>query len=178
MVVGDLVLEGEVPSISDLWRYDGTFTVYKLGQSLCEHIGTTYGDDALRRLYTEIYKDDRFERVLQRVTGVSARRISEDWQYALKRRYFPNVKDKVSLTLAAEERAMSQGVNLKPVAVPDSSLLGGSRYLFVSARSGYTNIYSASYKGRERDVKSIVRGQRNAQYESFHPFQSRIGVSN
>ena len=177
MVVADMVLEGTVPGISELWKYDGTFTVYKLGQSLCEHIGKTYGDDALRRLYTEIYKDDRFDRLLQRVTGVSARHISEDWQYALKRRYFPNVKDRTSLTLAADERAMSQGVNLKPVAVPDSSLLGGDRYLFVSARSGYTNIYSASYKGRERDVKSVVRGQRKAQFESFHPFQSRIGVS-
>ena len=177
MVVADQVLEGDVPAISELWRYNGTFTIYKLGQSLCEHIGKTYGDDALRRLYTEIYKDDRFERLLQRVTGTSSRRISEDWHYALKRRYFPNVKDRVGLTLAAEERAMSQGVNLNPVAVPDSTLFGGHRYLFVSARSGYTNIYSASYQGRERDVKSVVRGQRNAQFESFHPFQSRIGVS-
>ena len=177
MVVADLVLEGQVPAIQDLWRYNGTFTIYKLGQSLCQFIGETYGDDALRRLYTEIHKDDRFEKLMQRVTGVSARRISDDWQYSLKRRYFPEVKEKVGLTLAAEERAVSQGVNLKPFAVPDTAAFGGHRYLFLSARSGYTNIYSASYRGRERDVKSVVRGQRTAQFESFHPFQSRIGVS-
>ena len=66
---------------------------------------------------------------------------------------------------------------MKPVAVPDTTILGGFRYLFLSARSGYTNIYSASWKGRERDVKSVVRGQRSPQFESFHPFQSRIDVS-
>ncbi len=177
MVLSDLVLESRVPDIGNLWHYDGTFTVYKLGQSLCAYIAEKYGEDALRRLYTDIYQEDRFDRLLQRVTGVSARRISEDWIFSLKRRYFPRVKDQVSLALAAEERAVSQGVNVKPVAVPDSTILGGDRYLFLSARSGYTNIYMASAKGPERDVKSIVRGQRTAQFESFHPFQSRIGVS-
>ncbi|HLQ66817.1 MAG TPA: BamA/TamA family outer membrane protein [Candidatus Limnocylindrales bacterium] len=177
MVLSDMVLEGQLPTISDLWHYDGTFTIYKLGQSICEYIGETYGQDALRRLYTDIYKEDRFERLLGRVTGVSSSRLSEDWIYAMKRRYFPDVKDHVSLSAAAEERAVSQGVNLKPVAVPDTSILGGNRYVFLSARSGYTNIYSASWKGRERDVKSVVRGQRSPQFESFHPFQSRIDVS-
>ncbi|MGE5175356.1 MAG: BamA/TamA family outer membrane protein [Hyphomicrobiales bacterium] len=177
MVLSDMVLEGQIPPISELWRYDGTFTIYKLGQSLCQYIGETYGQDALRRLYTDIYKEDRFDKLLARVTGTPTRRLSEDWIYALKRKYFPDVKDHVSLTLAAQERAVSQGVNLKPVAVPDSTILGGDRYLFLSARSGYTNIYSASYEGRERDVKSVVRGQRTAQFESFHPFQSRIDVS-
>src|SRR5258705_118760 len=114
---------------------------------------------------------------MARVTGTPVRRISEDWIYGLKRKYFPEVKDRMTLALAGEELAGSQGVNLKPVAVPDSTLLGGCRYFFISARSGYTNIYSASWRGREQDVRSVVRGQRAAQFESFHPFQSRIDVS-
>src|SRR6267378_4290343 len=177
MVVSDMVLEDKLPQITELWRYNGTFTIYKLGQSLCEYIGTTYGDDALRRLYTELYKDDRFEKTMARVTGTPVRRISEDWIYGLKRKYFPEVKDRMTLALAAEERATSQGVNLKPVACPDTALFGGSRYFFISARSGYTNIYSADWRGSERDVRSVVHGQRAAQFESFHPFQSRIDVS-
>ncbi len=177
MVVSDMVLEDKVPGIQDLWRYNGTFAVYKLGQNLCEYIGTTFGDDALRRLYTEVYKDDRFEKVLQRVTGTPVRRISDDWVYGLKRKYFPEVKDRMTLALAGEERAASQGLNLKPVASPDTTLFGGCRYFFISARSGYTNIYSGSWRGREHDVKPVVRGQRAAQFESFHPFQSRIDVS-
>ncbi|MGE5180400.1 MAG: BamA/TamA family outer membrane protein [Bacteroidota bacterium] len=177
MVLSDMVLEGQLPTINELWKYDGTFTIYKLGQSLCQYIGETYGQDALRRLYTDIYKDDRFDRALARTTGVPTAKLSEDWIYAMKRRYFPEVKDHVTLASVAEERAVSQGVNLKPVAVPDSSILGGHRYLFMSARSGYTNIYIASTQGRERDVKSVVRGQRTAEFESFHPFESRIDVS-
>ena len=177
MVVADMVLEGKMPRIDELWRYNGTFTIYKLGQSLCQYIGETYGDEALRRMYTEIYQEDRFEDLIRRVTGVSARRLSEDWILAMRRKYYPEVRDRSTLSLTAQERAVSQGVNLKPVAVPDSTLFGGDRYLFISARSGYTNIYSATYKGSERNVKSVVSGQRGAQFESFHPFQSRIDVS-
>ncbi len=177
MVLSDMVLEGKLPRINDLWKYNGTFTIYKLGQSLCQYIGETYGQEALRRLYSEVHRDDSFEKLIQRVTGVSARRLSDDWILAMKRRYFPEVKERAPLSVAAQERAVSQGVNLKPVAAPDSTLLGGDRYFFLSARSGYTNIYSATYGGTERDVKCVVRGQRTAEFESLHPFQSRIDVS-
>jgi hypothetical protein len=177
MVLSDMVLEGKLPAINNLWQYNGTFTVYKLGQSLCQFIGETYGQDALRRLYTEGYKDDTFEKAIQRATGVPVRRVSDEWILAMKRRYYPEVKDRSSISTAAQDRAVSQGINLKPVAAPDSSILGGDRYFFISARSGYTNIYSATYKGAERNVKSVVRGQRGSQFESFHPFQSRIDVS-
>ena len=177
MVMSDMVLEGHLPTIADMWKYNGTFTIYKMGQSLCEYIGTTYGQEALRRLYTEIYREDNWEKLVQRVTGVSARRLSEDWILAQKRHYFPQVRDRAALSLAAQPRAVSEGINLKPVAAPDTTLLGGYRYFFISARDGYTNIYSATYKGAERQVKAMVRGQRNPQFESFHPFQSRIDVS-
>src|SRR4029078_5547753 len=78
MVLSDMVLEGQRATINDLWRYNGTFTIYKLGQSICQYIGETYGQDALRRLYTDAYKDDRFEKLIGRVTGVSANKVSED----------------------------------------------------------------------------------------------------
>ena len=137
MVMSDMVLEGHLPTIADMWKYNGTFTIYKMGQSLCEYIGTTYGQEALRRLYTEIYREDNWEKLVQRVTGVSARRLSEDWILAEKRRYFPQVKDRATLNLAAQPRAVSEGINLKPVAAPDTTLLGGYRYFFISARDGY-----------------------------------------
>src|SRR5258705_10757684 len=142
MVVSDMVLEDRLPAIQDLWRYNGTFAVYKLGQSLCQYIGETYGDDVLRRLYTEIYKDDRFEKLLQRVTGVPTRRLSDDWVYRLKRQYFPEVKDRMTLALAGGELAGSQGVNLKPVAVREPTLLGGGWHFFFWARGSLSKIYT------------------------------------
>ena len=91
--------------------------------------------------------------------------------------YYPEAKDRSSLGTSVQPRAVAQGVNLKPVAAPDTLAFGGSRYFFISARSGFTNIYSATYRGSERNVKSVVRGQRGSQFESFHPFESRIDVS-
>jgi WD40 repeat protein len=177
MVLSDMALEGHIPDIDHLWEYDGTFTVYKLGQSLCQYIGETFGQDALRRLYTDLYKGNDFDGVIEYVTGSSVRRISEDWIHEIRCRYYPQVKERRSLAMVAQERAVARGSNLQPVAAPDTAMFGGDRYFFISARSGYTNIYSASYRGPERDVKSIVHGQRNAQFESFHPFESRISVS-
>jgi len=72
MVLSDMVLEDRVPAISDLWRYNGTFAVYKAGQSLCEYISQTYRDDALRRFYTRSTAMTASRKVMQRVTGVSS----------------------------------------------------------------------------------------------------------
>src|SRR6185503_15413517 len=110
MVLSDMVLEGRLPTIPDMWKYNGTFTIYKLGQNLCEYIGTTYGDEALRRLYTELHTADSFEKLIQKVMGVSARRLSEDWILGVKRRYYPEVRERSTLALASQPRAVSEGV--------------------------------------------------------------------
>ena len=69
------------------------------------------------------------------------------------------------------------GANFKPVEVPEGILGEGRRFVFVSPRSGYTNIYAASLDGMEKDVEILLEGEREALLEALHPFQSKLDVS-
>src|SRR5439155_743388 len=47
--------------------------------------------------------------------------------------------------------------------------------LYFSPSTGYTNIYAQSFAGGR--PRAVVKGERSAEFESFHFFESRIGVS-
>jgi Tol biopolymer transport system component len=175
MVLADFVLDGNLPPIDELWRYNGTFALYKLGQSLVGFLVETYGTDVLPRLYESLWVSAEFSGVLEHVTGEKTSRLSERWHQRERRTYYPRVLDREPISLKARSLT-SVGANFKPIELPDS-LQGGRRFLFVSPRSGYTNIYAASREGTEKNVQIIVEGEREAQFESLHPFVSKIDVT-
>lgn len=177
MVLRDLVLSNELPSIPDLWRFYGSFTIYKVGQDLAGFIEREYGEDAIPRLYDNLWKAGSFDGVLQAALGVRERELSERWHRSLKLRYYPEIETATSPANDSKALAVKGGANFKPCLVPPSAGLGVDRFLFISPRTGYTNIYMASTQGEEREVSVVVQGERTPEYESLHPFRNRIDVS-
>ncbi len=175
MVLRDLVLSNQLPAIPDLWRFYGSFTIYKVGQDLCGFIEEEYGPDAIPALYQNLWKGRSFSDVLNITLGISERELSEKWHRRLKLRFYPGIEMARTPTEDGKPLAV-RGPSFKPTLVPASAGLGEDRFLFVSPRSGYTNIYMASIAGEEKDLDVIVEGERTAEYESLHPFQSRIDV--
>jgi hypothetical protein len=172
----DLVLEDNLPAIRDLWRLNGTFILYKVGQDLIGFLEREYGSDVVPAIYEELWRSDSFEDALESVTGVEIAELNLRWHHGLDRRYFPHVERSRPVELAAEPLAVS-GPNFKPAIAPPGSPVSRERLYFLSPRTGYTNIYSASVHGREKDVEKIVKGQRQPEFESFHPFQSKLDLS-
>lgn len=176
MILSDLVIEGNLPTIDNLWRYNGTFTIYKLGQRLVGFLVDEYGIDVINRIYDNLWVSSSFAEVLEWVTGDSIERLSARWHEVERRRFYPKVLERESIATTAKALT-KKGVNFKAVELPESLTGEERRFAFVSPRTGYTNIYSASLEGDEKDLRTIVRGERDAQYESLHPFQSRLDVS-
>jgi len=75
MVLRDMVLTGRVPSIEDFWRYNGTFTLYKLGQSVIDFIVQTYGVDGIRAIYDQLAAAPSFESAVEAALGGRLRRV-------------------------------------------------------------------------------------------------------
>ncbi len=176
MILADFVIDGRLPPIQQLWRYNGTFTLYKLGQRLVGYLTETYGEDVISRIYDNLWISAEFTDVLAWVTGDPVSEISERWHLHERRSFYPRVQERQSIPLSA--RALTKkGVNFKPIEVPAGILGDERRLLFVSPRSGYTNIYSASFDAPEKDVEIVVEGERDAQFESLHPFVSKVDVS-
>ncbi|MDM7914455.1 MAG: BamA/TamA family outer membrane protein [Candidatus Eisenbacteria bacterium] len=176
MILRDMVITGRLPSIGDLWRYNGTFTLYKLGQSLMDWIGKTYGDDKIREVYEAAGNVATFDDALTLALGASVRELSDRWRYAMRKLYYPDVLEAEPITF--DTQAITRGpVDLDPVPVPDSLKGWENTFLFLSPRSGYTDIYAASIEGAEKNLRTVVSGERGAQFESLHPFRARMDIN-
>jgi len=174
--VQDMVINGRVPDIQDLWQLNGTFTIYKVGQQLVYWLEANYGSGFIPRVYDVLWRYPSFEQAMAAVAGVPLNELNARWHYDLEKKYLPRVTEFEPVTLAARPVA-TKGPNFKPVVPPEGSGLDPETFYFLSPRTGYTNIYRASYLDREKDVEEIVEGQRSAEFESFHPFQSKMDLS-
>ncbi len=176
LFLGDMVVNDMVPPISGLWRYSGTFVIYKIGEDLVRFLEREYGPDVVPAIYDELWRSRSFEEALERVTGTPLDELSERWHYDLSRRYFPKVETEKPLGLAAEPLAVD-GPSFQAAVPPPGSPLDPDRYFFLSPRNGYMSIYRGSTRGREKDVDEVIQGQRKPEFESFHGFESRISIS-
>ncbi|MCA9758249.1 MAG: PD40 domain-containing protein [Candidatus Eisenbacteria bacterium] len=177
MILRDMVVSGGLPPIDEFWRYAGSFLTYKLGQSVLDYIGTHYGEDRIPEVYRRLYLHDSFADVLHDVLGVSQSELSERWAYDLQTRYYPDVANAEPARFSSKVLTGDGGANMKAVPLPDS--LGGvdKGFLFLSPRDGFTNVYRGSRRGKERDVETLIKGERSPGFESLHLFRNRLDVS-
>lgn len=168
MIVRDLAVSGRMPGVREL-GFTYSPIVYPLGGELHHFLARRYGEWRITLLYESLWKYDSFEQALAAVYGRSLDRLTEEWHYDLRQRYFPQVADRKPVEVAG--RQLEQ-LAVKPVAVPRAD---GVDVAYLSPRTGYTDIYLVplSERGRGR-ARVEVRGERTPEFESFHTFSSRM----
>ena len=171
-VMRDLVVHESLPDIRDLGRYNGTFTIYKIGQHLVGWLEETFGPRVVSRLYDEFWRTSDFHQALENVAGMSLESLNLKWKQSLKLRYFPEVETHEPLDLSAVPLAV-QGGNFKAVGDPQDS----TRVFYISSRTGYVSLYQAETERTDHEVKELLPGQRRDEFESLHPGDSRLAVS-
>jgi hypothetical protein len=179
MILRDMVVAGKLPPISEFWRHEGGFTLYKLGQSVLDYVAQTWGEDRLRLFHEQLWRHDRFEDVLHDVLGVTLEELSSRWEHDLKKRYFPSVETAVPCTFTSKQLTAEGGADFKPLPLPPGLPGFVGHFVFLSPRNGFTNIYAAAGDGEkpEQEVRVLVAGERRPEFESFHAFRSRMDVS-
>ncbi|CAN5670848.1 basic secretory protein-like protein [soil metagenome] len=171
MYVRDLVINGRLPSIREFMQ-SYTFYSYPLGAELHHYLTGRFGDEYIVRMYEEYWKYDSFERALQGILGVDLDRLSREWRYSLEQRFFPAYAERPPLDVGAEPLVTEGRGNFKPLVHaqgPDTTLY------FLSSRTGHTNVYSMRL-GRERSADVVLAGERSAEFESFHAYESAFDV--
>src|SRR5437867_7369488 len=170
MILRDLTISGDLPTLGQLaWASGGI--VYPLGGAIVRFLGTTYGDWRIGELYRELWKYTTFEEAVAGVYGKTLTQLSGEWQYWMRRRYYPAVQEGRPLAVSAEVLAR---LAIKPTAyrLPGDST---AAVLYFSPSTGYTNIYARPLRGRHSHA--VVKGERSPQFESFHFFESRMDVN-
>ena len=172
MILRDLTVSGRLPALRDL-AYASGGIVYPLGGAIHHFLASTYGDWRIDEVYRDVWKFGSFEDEVQAVYGKSLDQLSDEWQYWMRQRYYPAVAAAEPLSLTA--RLLTR-LAIKPAVYWSPDGADSARgVLYFSPSTGYTNIYAQPFAGG--GPRAVVKGERSAEFESFHFFESRIGVS-
>ncbi len=170
MILRDLTVTGRLPSIAQLADVSGGI-VYPLGGTLVRFLATRYGDWRIVQMYDDVWKYNTFPELVRAVFGRTLDQLTAEWQYDMRRRFYPTVSEQHPLALGGRPIAT---LAVKPtVWTPPGDTT--PQVLYLSPRTGYTDIYAVPLGGGH--ARTVVEGERTAEFESFHPFESRLDVS-
>jgi hypothetical protein len=176
MVLRDLTLTGRLPQLRQLTYVIGGI-VYPLGGRIHRWLADTYGDWRVAAMYKELNRYDTFEDAILATYGRSLDQLSEEFQLAMRRDFYPSADSLAPLSVLGREITR---LAVKPAFVadtgtkPDANEPSGE-VIYVSPASGYVTIYRKALRGGR--ARKIVTGGRTADLESFHPFNSRMDAS-
>jgi len=170
MILRDLSVGGRLPSIQQL-QYASGGIVYPLGGTLVRFLAGRYGDWRVLQVYDDFWKYPDFDALLVGVFGRTLDQLTAEWQLAMRRRYYGSVSEQEPLEVSAARIA---ALAIKPAVwtPPGDSV---PEVLYLSPRTGYTDVYAVPLTGRR--TRTVVQGERDAEFESFHAFESRLDVS-
>ncbi len=178
MVMRDAVLNNYIVPLSDIEQIYGSFVMYKEGQNLLEYVAARYGEDKLLLLIENLWRSTSFSDVMKVTIGRTYKELDEEWIYALKKRYYP-LLSMSDFSSRKSSVLLRKGFNTKPVYFRRN---GKPELYFIGNYTGYTSIYrvelpSDSAAVDELEPKLVVRGESTNEFETFHLFQSKLGIN-
>lgn len=178
MVLRELTLSGRLPQLQQLTYVTGGI-VYPLGGRIHRWLANTYGDWRVALMYKELNRHNTFEDAILAVYGRSLDQLSEEFQLAMRRDFYPSVDSLGPMALLGREITR---LAIKPAFLPDTSRdstgalrEGAGEVVYISPATGYLTIYRRRLEGGH--PKQIVTAGRSADLEAFHPFASRMDAS-
>lgn len=118
MVLRDAVINDHLVPIGDLWQINGSFQMYKQGQSILYHIEEEYGREKVLEFLFSWWKKESFDELVFEVLGVTVDELNREWTDKLRLHYFPQVKDRDAVDVKAVRMVEHGAFNLKACPVP------------------------------------------------------------
>ncbi len=177
MVIKDMVLNQQLYTIPNLYKIRGSYPMYKLGESICHFIDSTYGADKIVRLLENWYKGRNFNEVVKITLGDDLAELSRKWEYALRKKYYPELAE-LELPTMASDRLTSGGYAEKGVTIFWDDGNGRREWVIYKAnRMGYSGIYMTPLEQPSGEVKTLLKGERSSNFESLYLLRSGIDAT-
>jgi WD40-like Beta Propeller Repeat len=177
MMIADLMISGNFISYENIYAISGTYLMYKVGESLCKFIAEEYGEDKLLLIFENWWKHKNFEKVIHYTFGKSLKTLFNEWQYSLKKRYFPTMAES-DYPGEFAVRTSKRGFFVKPViveTVTDTGII--EEVIYKANQLGYSGIYKKPLGGPNGKEKTVLKGERSSKFESLHLLRSSISAS-
>ena len=168
MVLRELTLSGRLPQLRQLTYVTGGI-VYPLGGRIQRWLADRFGDWRVALMYKELNRHDTFEDAVRAIYGRSLDQLSEEFQLAMRREFYPSVDSLAPLAVLGREITR---LAIKPAFLPDT---GSGEVVYLSPATGYLTVYRKRLDGGR--PRKIVTAGRSADLEAFHPFDSRMDAS-
>jgi hypothetical protein len=178
MMIADLMISGTFIDYGNIYAISGTFLMYKVGESLCKYMAETYGQEKLTLIFDNWWKESSFEDVVEYTIGKPLRRIFEDWQYNLKKKYFPTMAE-ADYPGRFATRQSARGFFVKPIIAEVNTDSGRVKKLIYKANKlGYSGIYARALNSDPDDKdQTLLKGERSSEFESLHLMRSAISAN-
>jgi hypothetical protein len=175
LIVRDMIINGTLPSIKDLWTVHGSYFMYKLGQSICRFISDNYGEDKLTRMFDNWYIGRSFEKIIHYTLGEDLESLSEKWSYSLKKQYFPEIAE-LDLPDKKATRLTKRQFAVSPVPVTIKNKAGENEpwVIYKANKVGYSAIYMMPADGNSKKAVTLLKGERSSRFESLHLLTSGV----
>lgn len=175
MIIKDMVLTGRLFPIENLYIVQGSYFMYKLGESICQFIDSTYGSDKLVQIYDNLPRGRTFDEVVKLTLGDDLDELSRKWQYALRKKYFPALEDQ-DLPKMESKQISPSGFAVKAVPIEWNDGTGRRPWIvFMANRMGYTGLYLKDVASEE--TQTLIKGERSAKFESLYLLRSGIDAT-
>lgn len=177
MTVKDMVLGGQILPVTRFYQVGGSFMVYKLGQSVCEFINDRYGEDKILRLFENWHKAKRFDQLIKLTLGDDLAELSRKWEYYLKKKYYPVIESEGLPSMEADQLTYDgYAESAVPIRWDDGQ--GEQDWIvFKANRLGYSGIYMKLANSSKGGWKTLLKGERSADFESLHLLRSSIDAN-
>ena len=180
LILRDALINGPFFPLPSIWRINGSYLMYKEGQSVLNYLAETYGEDKIILLLENCWKVKNWEALLHYTYGISTRILSADWEEWLKKKYYPLISDRDNLPYNAKQITYI-GNNLGACATFSNE--DSLSIAFISPRDGTANIYympnaRLSQRDREASIKKIITGGQSEKFEYIRLFHNKIASDN
>ncbi|KPL17873.1 MAG: hypothetical protein AMJ92_10565 [candidate division Zixibacteria bacterium SM23_81] len=171
MIIRDATIHGYLHPL----LYVRGYMVYKQGQSVIRYIANRYGGEKLGEILSKARLHKNMDKAMKSSIGMGIEELDEEWSRSMRMQYWPEITRRQEIGDFARQLTDhtkdGSNFNLKPAFSPQ-----GSRLVFFSNKSDYTDIYLISaIDGQVLD--RLVKGERSGGLESLRYFRSSIGWS-
>lgn len=163
MFMYDAVINEYLPkSISHLNGY----LAYRGGQSVWYYIAEKYGHQKISDILHRVKRTGSVERGFTAAIGLNLKELSEEWFYAQKQRYMPDIAERQRATDFAERMTNHKKDNSFYNASPTISPQG-DKIAFISDRDDYYSVYVMSAIDG-KILQRVIKGYNTTDFEQLH----------
>lgn len=161
MFIRDAVINGYLGPIP----YLNGYYAYRGGQSVWNYIAEEYGREKIAEILGRIKTSRSVEFGFNDALGLTTEELSEQWEQALKERYFPEVAERENAKAVATQmtkRGQYGTYNTSPAISPQ-----GDKIAFITNKRGYFDVIVVDALNGKK-LKTLIRGEDDPEFEELN----------